>query len=242
MFDLAWPNVGASSNQTSNIINQTSFPCLAQCVRILPAMASLRFTLLLAFALGTAAAQDLPKRSAPGDFDPAEPKLMLNDVPYVPVLPESAADPGADQAPADVAKLVAAVERAKQNAAFRERMCKDGVLSKLEAEQGEMKVVRLMKDLENARLEAAKRDVEEQGKQAPANEAAKKALAEAEARLATATTAAQDANAKWEQAQRAAAELRVWRERKLMALGAGSRPSLKRAEAALQNLAPSNAP
>ena len=81
----------------------------------------------------------------------------------------------------DVVKLEAAVESAKKSAAFRERMWKAGVLSKLEAEQAQMRVVRLAKDLANARLEAVKRDVDEKRKQGPADDAAKAAVADAEA-------------------------------------------------------------
>lgn len=201
-------------------------------------MASLpiRSALLLTLALASATAQDLPKKSGPADFE-LEPKLMLNDVPDVPIP----GDPYANSAiaglpPADVAKLQAAVERARKNAALRERYCKTGIVSKLEAEQAQMTVVRLTKDLENARLEAVKREVEELHKQPPADEASKKTLEEAEERLATATATAQDAFTKWQQAQRAAAEIRVWRERKLLALGAGTKSAVKRAETALQAL------
>ena len=208
-------------------------------------MASLlsRSALFLVFAFATTHGQELPKRFGPADFDPAEPKLMLNDLPDVPIPPSSSADGvNTNQPPADVARLEASLERAKKNAAFRERLCKAGVLSKLEAEQGQMLVVRLTKDLANARLERTRREAEELRNQPPKDEAAKKALEEADARLATATIAAQDAKAQWEQAVRAAAEIRVQRERKLMALGAGSKSSLKRAEAALQSLTAAPAP
>ena len=106
----------------------------------------LRSTLLFALALASASAQELPKKSGPADFDP-EPKLMLNDLPYVPIpgTPFPDAVP-ANQPPADIAKLEAALERAKKSAAFRERLCKAGVFSKLEAEQGALTVVRLSKD------------------------------------------------------------------------------------------------
>ncbi|MEP6672452.1 MAG: hypothetical protein ABJF10_25030 [Chthoniobacter sp.] len=194
-------------------------------------------TLFFALLLASAAAQELPKRSGPADFDPSAPTLMLNDLPSVPIPPSSgdfAAN--SNQPPADVAKLEGALERAKKNAAFRERLCKSGVLSKLEAEQGQMLVFRLTKDLANARLAAAKWETEDQSKAPPKDDAAKQALADAEARLAAARSSAQDAMTKWEQAQRAAAEIRVQRERMLMALGAGSKSSLKRAEAALQSL------
>lgn len=208
-------------------------------------MASLlsRSALLLALAFATAHGQELPKRSGPADFDPATPTLMLNDVPDVPLPPSSSTDTlDANLPPADVAKLEASLARAKKNAAFRERLCKEGVLSKLEAEQGQMLVVRLTKDLANARLEAAKRETDELRKQPPKDEVAKQALADADARLTAATSAAQEATTKWEQAQRVAAEIRVQRERMLMALGAGSKSSLKRAEAALQSLTAAPAP
>ena len=201
-------------------------------------MASLliRCTLFLTLAFASATAQDLPKKSGPADFDP-EPKLLLNDLPDVPIpgtpFPDSIA---ADQTPAAIAKLEGALERAKKNAAFRERLCKSGVLSKLEAEQGEMTVVRLTRDLENARLKALQQQLAERHKEPPADEAAKKELQDIEVRMAAATVTAQEATTKWEQAVRSAAEIRVWRERKLMALGAGSKSSLKRAEAALQSL------
>ncbi|MDR3401589.1 MAG: hypothetical protein P4L99_03740 [Chthoniobacter sp.] len=194
-------------------------------------------TLFSALFLASAVAQELPKRSGPADFDPSAPTLMLNDVPYVPIPPSASTDAfNANLPPADVAKLEASLNRAKKNAAFRERLCKEGVLSKLEAEQGEMLVFRLTKDLANARLEAVKRENEELHKQPPKDDAAKQALADADTRLTAATSDAQEATTKWEQAQRAAAEIRVQRERMLMALGAGSKSSLKRAEAALQSL------
>jgi hypothetical protein len=196
-----------------------------------------RSALFLVLAFATAHGQELPKRSGPADFDPATPTLMLNDVPDVPISPSSSTDAfNTNLPPADVAKLEASLGRAKKNAAFRERLCKEGVLSKLEAEQGEMLVVRLTKDLANARLGAVKQEMEELHKQPPKDDAAKQALADADARLTAATSAAQEATTRWELAQHAAAEIRVQRERMLMALGAGSKSSLKRAEAALQSL------
>jgi hypothetical protein len=204
-------------------------------------MGILRPSLLLAITLATASGQDLPKPAAPGDIDP-DPKLILTDVPGAPALEaapsalENPSSPPTPAAPMEVAKLEAAVERAKKDAASRERLWKAGILCKLEAEQGEMRVVRLSRDLANARLQAAQRAADELRKQPPANDPAKTALAEAESRLAAATTAAQDANTQWAQALRAAAELRVQRERKLVALGAEPRLALKEAEAALQKL------
>jgi hypothetical protein len=208
-------------------------------------MASLpaRSAFLLAIAIATAAAQELPKPTGATELNP---KLILTDVPDAPLLleplPGAASSTNGPAAPMDVVKLEAAVENARKGAAFRERMWKAGVLSKLESEQAAMRVVRLTKDLANARLEAAKRDVDEKRKQEPADDAAKAALAGAEAHLATATSEAQDAATKWDEAQRAAAELRVQRERKLVSLGVEPKMALKQAEAALQKLKATPAP
>lgn len=212
-------------------------------MRIAMASLLLRSTLIFAFAIANAVGQELPKKTGLNDVDLLEPKLMLNDVPDAP-LPGSpdSGDAKRNLPPADVAKLEASLERAKRNAAMRVRLCKAGVLSKLEAEQGEMKVVQLTKDLANARLAAAKRNAEERHKEPAEDDASKKAVEAADAQVTDATTVAQEATTKWEQAQRAAAEIRVQRERMLMAMGAGSKASLKRAEAALNNLINPNGP
>jgi hypothetical protein len=193
--------------------------------------------LFFAIAAGIAVAQDLPKKSDKPDFD-FEPKLMLNDLPD---LPQPAIDPSktAETAPPlDVARLEAELEKAKKNASWRERLYKAGALSRVEAEQSALKIVRITKDLETARQQALARKVEETKGQSEKDASAKTAATEAESALAAATAAAQAASAKWEEAQRAAAELRLERERKLLAAGAGSRSSVKRAEAALQAIAP----
>ncbi|HEY3900683.1 MAG TPA: hypothetical protein VGM54_18890 [Chthoniobacter sp.] len=195
-----------------------------------------RSALLFVIAIATAAGQELPKPTGATELNS---KLILTDVPDAPLLnelPGAASSPNEPPAPMDVVKLEGAVENAKRSAAFRERMWKAGVLSKLEAEQAAMKVVRLTKDLANARLEAAKREVNEKRKQGTADDAAKAAVADAETRLTTVTTAAQNAATKWDEAQRAAAELRVQRERKLVSLGADPKMALKQAETALQKL------
>jgi multidrug resistance efflux pump len=188
---------------------------------------------LLAASSLTLSAQELPKKDASEVFD-FEPKLLLNDVPNLP-LPGST---GTAAPSLNVTKLESELARAKTTAVRREKLFKSGVLSKVEAEQATLKVVRLARDLETTRLQALTRHVEELRKLAEKDDASKSKLTEAEATLAALTATATEASAKWDQAQRAAAELRVQRERKLLALGAGSRASVKRAETALQSLAP----
>lgn len=208
------------------------YPC-----RSMNAPSLRRFIVLAALLTAgnwTLSAQELPKKDASEVFD-FEPKLLLNDVPDLP-LPGS---PGAPAVPSlDVTKLESELTRAKTTAVRREKLFKSGVLSKVEAEQAALKVVRLTRDLETARLQALTRQVDELRKLADKDDTSRTKLTEAEVTLASFTATATEASSKWDEAQRAAAELRVQRERKLLALGAGSRASVKRAEAALQALLP----
>lgn len=197
-------------------------------------------TIILPLLTSAVLAQVLPKPDAFRDFD-FEPKLMLNDLPDRP-LPADPTAPTTAARSLDVAKLEAEWERAKKTAARHARLCKSGVLSKVEAEQSALKVVRLAKDLQNARLAAATIELEEKRKRATAGDLSGEALAEAEAMLVTLAAADRAAAVEWDEAQRSAAELRVQRERKLLAVGAGSRSAVKRAEASLQGLAPRTSP
>jgi hypothetical protein len=198
-------------------------------------------SILLPLLVSTALAQELPKRDNPRDFD-LEPKLMLNDLPDITLPAPHAGDVATSTPSLDVRKLEAEVEKAQKNATWRARLSRAGVLSKVEGEKAALKVVQLTKDLENARLQAAAREVEEKRLRAAAGDVSKEVLAEAETSLAAATDTARAATTKWQTAQRAAAELSVQRERKLLAVGAGSRSSVRRAEAALQSLPPLASP
>jgi hypothetical protein len=194
-----------------------------------------RSALLLAAALATATAQDLPKKTGAAELSS---KLILTDIPDAPVLsdslPGTTPNAGGTPPPLDVVKLEAAVQNAKRGAALRERLVKEGIVSRYETEQSEMRVVRLTKDLENARLAAAQRDLEEKQKATPADDA-KAAAADAEARVASAKKTADEAVAKWEEAQRAAAALRVTRDR-IVVMNANAWTALKQAEAALHKV------
>lgn len=198
-------------------------------------MASLlpRFAPLFLLLSAAASAQDLPKRDAGKEIDFLEPKLMLNDAGELPLPPGSKLGPeGSQPLPLDVVKLTAEVERAKKTATWREKLCKSGVLSKVEAETAVLRVVRLAKDLEVARAEAARLALEELRKKgAPAEE-----IAAAEKKVESLGAVAKESTDKWNGAQRAAAELNVQRQRKLYAVGAGSRSQVRKAEAALQTL------
>jgi len=162
---------------------------------------------------------------------------MLNDLPDVP-LPSPTA-PGASTgeataagvaSEADVKRLEDRVEQAKKTAAWRGRLFRAGVFSKVQVEQSELSVVRLTKDLENARRDVAKEFADSQGKHFAAGEIAREEMEKAAAALAAAEAAARDASERWDKAQMDAAETNLQRQRQLYAVGATTKNQLRRAE------------
>jgi hypothetical protein len=147
-----------------------------------------------------------------------------------PLLPQnlkndSAQEKSAAPAPVlDVAKLEKDLERAQRSAASAERLYKMGALAKVEAESRALRVVRLQSDLESARLARAKEEALAQETQTNAN------ATSTEGDLARAIQAAHAAAAKREQAEVEAAEINLFRQQKLLALGSGSKASVHRAE------------
>lgn len=177
------------------------------------------------------AADDLPTK-APGETLDFEPKLMLNDVPLglpsttTPATPEEAT-PATD---ADVKRLEGQVERAKKTAAWRERLFRQGIFSKVQAEQSALTVVRLIKDLECARRDVARDGAAALQKRADGGEAVREELEKANTALAACETCAKDASDHWEKAQFDSAQLNLQRQRKLFAVGATTKNQLRRAE------------
>ena len=160
-----------------------------------------------------------------------EPPLLIPNRGNEP-LPDVAA-PDAD---VDLAQLEKNLERAERNAGGAERLYKIGALSKVEAEQRSLRVVRLKSDLENARLARAKVDVVQKEKQVAAGEIAKEELAEAETLLAHAIEAAHAAAVERERAELEAAKTNLQRQQKLLALGSGRKSDVTRAEQKLAEL------
>ena len=160
-----------------------------------------------------------------------EPPLLIPNRGNEP-LPDVAA-PDAD---VDLAQLEKNLERAERNAGGAERLYKIGALSKVEAEQRSLRVVRLKSDLENARLARAKVDVVQKEKQVAASEIAKEELAEAETLLAHAIEAAHAAAVEREHAELEAAKTNLQRQQKLLALGSARKSDVTRAEQKLAEL------
>ena len=185
--------------------------------------------LLLGFIAVPLFAQDA--NNDPDSFDIEPPLLIPNrsDDQLAKPSPSPAQD-------VDLAKLEKAVERAKRNAAGAERLCKMGALSKVEAEQRELRAIRLEFDLANARLVMAKQAMLEKEKQIGTGEIQKSAVTQTETDLALAIEAAHAASAKREEGEIAAAEANVHRQEKLLALGSARKSDVERALQKLSEL------
>jgi hypothetical protein len=136
----------------------------------------------------------------------------------------------------DVPRLEKQLERAKRNAAGAERLCKIGVLAKVEVEQRLLKVLRCESDLTNARLADAKEQVVEQESRIAAGENAKDELEAAKVALAQLTEAAELASRKREQAELDFAEANLRRQQKLLRLGSADKSDVNRAQEKLAEL------
>jgi hypothetical protein len=136
----------------------------------------------------------------------------------------------------DVVRLEKQLERAKQNAAGAERLCKIGVLAKVEVEQRLLKVVRCESDVANARVARAKEELAEKETQFATGEITRDELESMNTALAQLTEAAQVAMAKRERAELEAAEANLRRQQKLLKLGIGQKSDVTRAEEKLAEL------
>jgi len=136
----------------------------------------------------------------------------------------------------DVPRLEKQLERAKRNASGAERLCKIGVLAKVEVEQRLLKVLRCESDLTNARLADAKEQVVEQESRIAAGENAKDELEAAKVALAQLTEAAELASRKREQAELDFAEANLRRQQKLLRLGSADKSDVNRAQEKLAEL------
>ena len=158
----------------------------------------------------------------PGERFDFEPDLMLDDGAQKPVPDEAS--------PADrVAKLVTELERATRGAAAGERLFRGGVIARVEAERRNLKVIRLKANLAEARLLVAQTETEQVRTQGAANARSAEQVELAEAAVAAARVAVDEAAREWQRAELAAAELDLDRQRKLLAAGIGSKARVQRA-------------
>jgi multidrug resistance efflux pump len=185
---------------------------------------------LLATVMVALAAEQSPQNESeePDSFD-IEPPILKENLSVEPPSTTSATD-------GDVARLEKQLERAKRNAASAERLCKIGVLSKMEVEQRFLKVVRCESDLANARLAAAKEEVTAQESQVATGESTRDELEAAKAALAQLTEAAQLAAQKRERTELDFAEANFRRQEKLLNLGSAHKADVTRAQEKLAEL------
>jgi hypothetical protein len=194
----------------------------------------MRRALALLFAISTTLfGESDSSKPEPDSFDIEPPLLIPNrgDKP----LPEPTSS-SANPENVDLAKLEKQFERAKRSAAGAERFCKIGALSKVEAEQRTLRLVRLEFDLAHARLARAKEEMLGKEQQLASREIGKTDLSEAETALALAIEAAHAAAVKREHAELDAAEANVHRQEKLLALGSARKSDVTRAEQKLAEL------
>ena len=195
---------------------------------------ALSVTVIAAAMVALAAGQSPQNESEEPDSFDIEPPILKENLSAEP----SAAAPAPD---GDIARMEKQLERAKRNAAGAERLCKIGVLAKMEVEQRFLKVVRCESDLANARLAQAKDEVAEQESRVAPDENAKAELDAAKIALAQLTQAAQLETAKRERAELDFAEANLRRQEKLLRLGSGQKSDVTRAEQKLAELrAPRN--
>src|SRR6266702_3036194 len=108
--------------------------------------------LLVVIAATATFAQNNGTKQEPDSFDIEPPLLIPNRAGE---LPETTSSEAATQN-VDLAKLEKDLERARRNAAGAEHLYRIGAISRLEAEQRALRVVRLESDLATARTAQAK--------------------------------------------------------------------------------------
>ena len=191
-------------------------------------LVALPVTLLATVMMALAEQSPENQSEEPDSFD-IEPPILKENLTNEPSSP-------APELIGDVARLEKQFERAKRNAASAERLCKIGVLSKMEVEQRFLRVVRCESELANVRVADAKEEVTAQESQVASGESTKDELEAAKAALAQLTEAAQLAAQKRERAELDFAEANLRRQEKLLRLGSAHKSDVIRAEEKLAEL------
>ncbi len=185
---------------------------------------------IVSLSLSSLLAQEVPK-SDDESFD-IEPPLLVK-----PWEPQSAPDDSSEDAvPLDAAKLAQRLEGAKKSAAVTARLVKGGVLSKVEAEQRAVRVVRLESELAKAQMISAQQQLTSLKVRFLAGQVSQPEVDAATTAVTQASAAAQEAGAKYHKAQLDAAELNLRRQRQLLKLGSAHKSDVARAEEKLAQL------
>jgi hypothetical protein len=184
----------------------------------------------ISLALSSSLAQEAPK-SDDESFD-VEPPLLVK-----PWEQQSAPDDSSEEAvQLDAAKLAQRLEGAKKSVAATARLVKSGVLSKVEAEQRALRVVRLESELAKAQMISAQEQLTSLKALFLAGKVSQPEVDTATTAVTEASAAAQEAGAKYHKAQLDAAELNLRRQRQLLKLGSAHKSDVARAEEKLAKL------
>ena len=185
---------------------------------------------IVSLSLSSLLAQEVPK-SDDESFD-IEPPLLVK-----PWEPQPAPDDSSEDAvPLDAAKLAQRLEGAKKSVAATARLVKSGVLSKAEAEQRALRVVRLESELAKAQMISAQQQLTSLKARFLAGQVSQPEVDAATTAVTQASAAAQEAGAKYHKAQLDAAELNLRRQRELLKLGSAHKSDVARAEEKLAQL------
>jgi hypothetical protein len=190
------------------------------------------FVVVISFPLISLCAQNAPK-TEDESFD-VEPPLLVK-----PWEQQGASDASVEDAPEtelDAGKISKRLEAAKKEAAAATRLVKIGILSKTEAEQRALRVVRLESELAKAQMLAAAQEVTAQKSCLALREATQAEVEVATATFAQAQAAAQSAEENYRKAQLENAALNLSRQRKLFSLGSALKSDVARAEERLAKL------
>jgi len=188
------------------------------------------YVAIVSLSLSSLLAQEVPK-SDDESFD-IEPPLLVK-----PWEPQPAPDDSGEGAvPLEPPKLAQRLEEAKKSAAATPRLVKRGVLSKVEAEQRALRVVRLESELAKAQMISAQQQLTSLKARFLAGQVSQPEVDAATTALTQATAAAQTAETKYHKAQLDAAELNLRRQRQLLKLGSAHKSDVARAEEKLAQL------
>lgn len=191
--------------------------------------ARVRLAISFAFAAVAFAQEELPKAEPADDLEIEPPLLIKDGKPLVPLA-------APDEPAGDLQQLQIALERSKRAANTAERQVKAGIISKVQAEERALKVVRLERDLANARLETARQEHADKEQQFGDGKIAQSELDEAANAERQREEAARVAGENLRRAEIDAARANVERQKKLLALGSGHKSDLSRAEEKLTEL------
>ena len=188
------------------------------------------YVAIVSLSLSSLLAQEAPK-SDDESFD-IEPPLLVK-----PWEPQPAPDDSGEGAvPLEPPKLAQRLEEAKKSAAVTPRLVKRGVLSKFEAEQRALRVVRLESELAKAQMISAQQELTSLKARFLAGQVSQPEVDAATTAMTQAAAAAQAAGAKYHRAQLDAAELNLRRQQKLLKLGSAHKSDVARAEDKLAQL------